>query len=113
MFTWVRKLLESRARKSMREEVRKSIGEEMRTRGTGRTTARILQAIADALLQPDQWVCVCDHEPLDGDDNPWLAESIAEAAEALNLTIDVSSCPSYVFVRSPTATLRGEKFRPK
>ncbi len=32
-------------------------------RGTGRTTARVLQAIADALLQLGVWVCAVDHAP--------------------------------------------------
>ena len=75
-------------------------------RGSGRTTARVLQGIADALLQPDEWVCVVDHagnsEPAD------FADVVRCLVDLLPVTIDVELRGRWVFLRSPISRLRKE-----
>jgi hypothetical protein len=85
-------------------------------RGTGRTIARAIQSIADALLQPDEWVCVVDHytpsQPCE-----WMpkgfAEFIRETASRVGVTLDVKTRGNVVLVRSPVSRIIMEKRSPK
>ena len=81
-------------------------------RGTGRTTALMLQAIAQALLWPDQWQEFRDHAEPAG---MTLAQTAAATgglrakAKALGLTLDIEVGKGVVNVRSPMARLRNRR----
>lgn len=57
-----------------------------RLRGSGRTTAGILQAIADAIFAPGRWVEFQDHASIA---TPGLAAAVSRMATQLNLRIAV------------------------
>lgn len=74
-------------------------------RGTGRTTAAMLQAIAAALLNPDRWVVFNDHDRVSGHKVDF-EESLREMVKRLGLTIEVRGNRHGVFLRSPIAKMR-------
>ena len=78
----------------------------MELRGTGRSTACCLQAIANALLQPDEWVFVIDHggDRVTGIDH-WFPRTISRFAKQIGLTIDVEVIKGSVRIKSPVARM--------
>ena len=79
-------------------------------RGSGRTTAAILECIAAALRSPDRWVKLNDPTI-----NEVTAEPIAgliRAEPPFGLHLDVVSLGAIVHVRSPLSRLRGGQPNP-
>lgn len=80
------------------------------SRMTGRTTAAILQVMADAIRTPNKWVVFNDPGSMRNQKiNPVLGGAIRFHAEKLNLTLDVEYKRGMIFVRSPLARLRARK----
>ena len=75
-------------------------------RGTGRTTARMLRAIAEALEHPNQWVPFRDHRKHAGRDWLWQSEAIQAMCRALHLSIETGLRRGIVHIRSPITRLR-------
>jgi len=79
-------------------------------RGTGRTTALMLQAIAGALLRPNEFVPFKDHCP-----KGCLAttrahcDTICHLIDLLGLSMTIRIEGGAVYVESPIAELRGER----
>ena len=70
-------------------------------RGTGRTTALMLHAIAHALESPDQWVAYRDHYAHPISMNQTYIRCILGMAERLGLTIEVDEQDGHIMLRSP------------
>lgn len=82
-------------------------------RGTGRTTALMLQAIADALQHPDEHVEFRDHSPMGYTAASALLASLRGKIDALHLTMDtciINSAPHgrVILLRSPISRMRQE-----
>jgi hypothetical protein len=75
-------------------------------RGTGRTTARMLQAIAAALLAPDQWVEFIDHAPQDKAAAKEFAYCLHMICHALEIHLRIRRDAARVFLLSPISELR-------
>jgi NTP pyrophosphatase (non-canonical NTP hydrolase) len=78
-------------------------------RGTGRTTALMLHAIASALQQPDEWVQFHDHAKSDIGHQLRHLDAIGHVAAALHLTLDVEIVGSEIRLRSPIRRMRGPR----
>lgn len=78
-------------------------------RGTGRTTALMLHAIADALESPDQLVRFVDHADHPVCMNRTYIRCIQDTVRRLGLTIDVGDQDGRVMLRSTISMLRGKK----
>lgn len=79
-------------------------------RGTGRTTARILHSIADALLRPDEEVAVVS-DYVDGKDSEsgYAFEAcLIDICKLLRLTIRTRREGAVVFLCSPFSMVRKE-----
>ena len=81
-------------------------------RGTGRTLAKALHAIANALESPDVWVTCVDHIPSNREGIFDLAIAIESLAHQIGVLIDVRPCPDAVQLRSPISQLRATRGRP-
>ena len=82
-------------------------------RGTGRSTALMLRAISDALLNPDQVVLFLDHEPMTFIRAADFQKSIRAIVKQMRLTIDVgterkSGGPFTLTLVSPMKRIREE-----
>ena len=81
-------------------------------RGTGRTTAKILHAIAYALQQPDQNIKLLDHwDAPEGTEvhTKFLLGYAQTIIEKLGLTIDTIVEEGQIFVRSPITRMRSDE----
>jgi len=77
-------------------------------RGTGRTTARMLHAIASAMENPDSWVAFQDHFETPACRQQLFVECIQQTCRQLCLTIDVAKRGGAIVLRSPISRLRAE-----
>ena len=83
-------------------------------RGTGRTTALMLHAIADALQRPDEHVLFRDHATMDYARASLLLVALRNMIRGLHLTMDTAIVPDdapgqrVITVRSPISRLRRE-----
>jgi hypothetical protein len=76
-------------------------------RGTGRTTALMLHAIAHALESPDRWVLYRDHYAHPISMNRTYIRCIQGMVQRLALTIEVGERDGRIMLRSPiTAMLK-------
>lgn len=82
-------------------------------RGTGRTTACILEAFANALRHPDEWVLFSDHEPMTEDRAASLAPYMARQARECGLKLDVIQDGACILVRSPIEAIRNGTYQPQ
>ena len=69
-------------------------------RGTGRTTARALQAISECLLQPGETIHVIDHYHSTGSRNERFYRLLVKMVEQLGLKITVTYKSNCVYLRS-------------
>lgn len=74
-------------------------------RGSGRTTARILHTIAEALEHPYTWVTFEDHDAATTTDT-WAWEAIATVSKVLSLTIDLRRSGGKVQICSPWSRIK-------
>lgn len=87
------------------------------SRGTGKTTARVLQSIADALLHPDTPVAVvpdgfsANRAAQSIKDLENFAESIRGKCKCLGITLDVELAVHAVLLTSPITRMREEHNR--
>jgi len=73
-------------------------------RGTGRTTALLLHAIAEALEHPNTWIPFQDHA--NHTDPELFANALANMANNLRLTMRVRIHANQAWIMSPIATIR-------
>jgi hypothetical protein len=79
-------------------------------RGTGRTTALMFHAIANALEDPDQWVEFHDHRACCATRDRRHLERIQHICRHMNIHMDVGQSPKgVVMLRSPIARIRAER----
>ncbi|TWT63155.1 hypothetical protein [Rubinisphaera italica] len=80
--------------------------QEWNHRGIGKSCARILISLAEAMLCPDAWFAVVDHRHTT---KPSAIEfSLRDKAGALDLKIETKIVDNIVYVRSPMTRLRAE-----
>lgn len=80
-------------------------------RGIGKTTARMLNCIAEALLCPDEWFAVVDHY---GKTDPQLICQILDGLAAnIGLNMQVKLHKGVAYIRSPISMLRSESLIPE
>lgn len=88
-------------------------------RGTGRTTALMLHAIANALEHPDDHVEFHDHCPMSHDRAALLLRALRRVIAGLHLTIDTcivkpdGAAPAVIMLRSPISRLRAHQTKTK
>ncbi len=80
-------------------------------RGTGRTTGLMLQAMANAILNPDQDVEFVDHAPASVESARLLEWCLKDHARALGLTLRVRRIGQRLFVRSPMSEILGRPIK--
>lgn len=75
-------------------------------RGTGRTAALMLHAIADALESPDLWIVFRDHHAHPISMNRTYLRCIQGMARRLGLTVEVGDRGGRIMLRSPITAMR-------
>lgn len=94
----------------MKSKQRKSSNDESE-RGTGRTTALVLHAIANALQHQGQWVEFVDHEPHTCRSAFAHLQGIHSTCMTLNIKMLLDLRGARVFLQSDVNTVRGGHFR--